>query len=51
MKIAFISYVIGSFIIGSYLIFVTAISPVLNAGVLMLGIGSGFLVGALRRIG
>lgn len=51
VKIAFSFYVIGSFIIGSYLIFATDISSVLKAGVLMLGIGLGFLVGALRRIG
>lgn len=51
VKIAFLFYVIGAFIIGSYLIFATDISPILKSGVVLLGIGLGFLIGALRRIG
>lgn len=51
VKIARLFYVIGAFIIGSYLAFPTDISPILKAGIVMLGIGLGFLMGALRRIG
>lgn len=51
VKVAFLFYVIGAFIIGCYLIFATDISPILKAGVVLLGIGLGFLMGALRRIG
>ena len=51
VKIALLFYVIGAFIIGSYLAFATDISPILKAGIVMLGIGLGFLMGALRRIG
>lgn len=51
VKIALLFYVIGAFIIGSYLVFATDISPILKAGVVMLGVGLGFLMGAFRRIG
>lgn len=51
VKVAFLLYVLGAFVIGSYLVFATDISSILKAGVVLLGIGLGFLMGALRRIG
>lgn len=51
VKMAVLLYAVGAFIIGGYLVFATDISPVLKAGTVLLGVGLGFLVGALRRVG
>lgn len=51
VKVAVLLYTLGAFVIGGYLVAATAISPVLKAGTLFLGVGLGFLAGALRRVG
>lgn len=51
VKVAALLYVIGAYVVGGYLLLETDISPVLKAGIVLFGIGLGFLVGALRRVG
>lgn len=50
MKVSLLLSVVGAFVIGGSLVCATDISPGRKAGT-VLGVGLGFLVGALRRVG